>query len=108
MDGNEAAVADGAIEIVDEQFVGIDDDQGSIAPQLVEHRAAESAHAGAIFNEQLAAAPIDGPKHLPDREAGRRDDRTDHHRMLQKTLEKDAPWPEEFPQFLLPPRSPAL
>ena len=67
--GVEAAVADVALQVVDEERIGIDHDQRRIARQPVEHRAAERADPGAVFDEDLAALPIDWRQHLVDRRA---------------------------------------
>jgi hypothetical protein len=88
---DEAAVADGFAQIDDEILVQINDQQGRIGAQAVQHRLAECADPRAIFDKQLGIVPIDRRKHLGDGAVGGRNDRSDHDRMLDKTFEKHAP-----------------
>ena len=51
--GNEAAVANVFLQIVDEIFIGIDRDQCRVTRHALKHRTAKGADSGAIFDEQL-------------------------------------------------------
>src|SRR5690606_39221483 len=84
----EPAVADLALQVVDEQRVGVDHHQLAAARQPVEHRAAERADAGTVLDEQLALVPLHRGEHLVDRRTRRRDDRADHPRMFEKSPEE--------------------
>ena len=51
-----------------------------------QHMLGEGADARAIFDEQLAIRPVDRREHLVDRRLRGRDDRADHHRVLDEAL----------------------
>ncbi len=91
--GSEAAVADRVVQIVDEQRIGVDRDQRAVCWQALQHRQAERADAGTVFDENLALRPIDGAQHPVDGKARRRNDRAYHAGMLYKSAKEHAPLP---------------
>ena len=88
VDRDEPVVVDVAVQIVDEVGVGVDGDQRRVRRQPVEDRPGEGADARPIFDEQLASSPVDRLQHLVDQDLARRDDRSDHHRMLQEAAQE--------------------
>ena len=88
---DEAAVADGFAQIDDEILIQINDQQGRIGAQAVQHRLAECSNSRTIFDKQLCIVPINGREHLGDGAVGGWNDRSDHDRMLDKTFEKHTP-----------------
>ena len=56
--------------------------------KLLEDRPRERADTRAIFDEQLGVFPVDAAEHLVDQHAARRDDRADHHRVLQEAAQE--------------------
>ena len=93
--GMEAPVGDRLFQVVDIKRIGVDHDQRAVAPQPVEHRAAEGADAGAIFDEQLGVLPVDRFQHVADQRRRRRHDRPYHDRMLDKAADEHAPRSEK-------------
>jgi len=68
--------------------IRVDRQKRRIGTEPVEHRPSESADARAIFDEQPRILPVDGTEHLVDQHPARRDDRSDHHRILEEATQE--------------------
>ena len=55
---------------------------------LIEDGAREGPDTRAIFDEQPGVGPIDRREHLFDQHFARRNDRADHHRVLQESAQE--------------------